>query len=363
MFRSGAISLGPGSVHINRRLYYEVSARLPPIVDSFIGYFGSSEFIELVGSPWPFSVLCESVDLKSSDAGNIALLVSALMDGLKREWGIFVAGGLYNKRFTVPQMVERAATEMGLSEAQAAWLKYSSRMAAKVDDVAVQDGYKLWLHVIVFDSDGWAVIQLASKAGFHRLYHWHSGRLQDRRFTLEPHTGILSAAISPYVLDFTARENLDLQKGCVEVVSYPVSRLKAFKARLMRGQTVLTDFREGSFSGEVNPLEAPVKISWSVIARISGNTYQSFEELLAVKGVGSETLRFLALCSHRYLGIEPYLQDKAHLFESAPGQLRKDRRAVQIAWDLLEAVRYSQIPVDMRRATVSRLEALLEPTA
>jgi hypothetical protein len=360
MFRSGAISLASGNVSLNRRLYQEVTARLPHIVDSFIGYFGCSEFVELVGHPWPFSVLCESVDLRSSDAGNIAILVSALMDNLRRGWQIFIAGGLYTKRFNVPQMVERAAIEMGLSEAQVEWLKYSSRMAAKVDDVAVQDGYKLWLHVIVFSDVNWSVLQLASKAGFHRLYQWHSGRLQEKRFTLEPHTGVLSAARSTYALDFTARENLELQKGCVEVLAYPVSRLRALGARLSRGQTTLTDFKDGAYAGDVNPLEAPVRISWSSIAKVSGTKFSSFEELLAVKGIGSETLRFLAICSHRYLGILPHLQDKAILFDAVPSHAPRDRRAVEIAWDLLEAVRYSQLPLELRRSTAARLEALLE---
>jgi hypothetical protein len=361
MFRVGAIDLGSGPATFSRTAYLEVSSTLPAIVDSFIGYFGSSEFLELLSNPWTFRLLCRSVNLNNDDAGSIALMVSALMNNAKRDWEISVAGGLYAKRFTVPETVEKVASEMGLSEKQVDWLKYSSRMTAKVDDVAVQDGFRLWLHVIVFNTQAeWAVIQVASKAGLNRLYQWHSGRISYSRFTVEPHTGVSSAMRSFYSLDFTLKKNLELQKGCLEILSYPVSRLRSVKIGLSGNQTRLSDFTQEGVAGDVNPLTAPVRVNWTAIANIAGSPPRSFEDLLAVRGIGAETLRFLAICCHRMLGITPYLEDIAILFSELQEKGPPGGRTYQIMWDLIEAVRYSLLSSDKSRSIATRLELIVE---
>lgn len=361
MFRVGATDIGRGPPTLNRRVYIEVSSVLPDIVDSFLGYFGSSEFIEMLSNPWVFRLFCRSVDLSNEDASSIAVLVSSLMNNLRKVWEIRVAGGLYAKRFTVPETVERVATVLGLSDKQVEWLKYSSRMAAKVDDVAVQDGFRLWLHVIVFNVQGeWAVIQVASKAGLNRLYQWHSGRIYNSKFTVEPHTGVSSAMRSFYSLDFTLEKNLELQKGCIEMLHYPTSRLKSIKLAVSTNQTRLTDFSEDGVHREVNPLKAPVRVNWSVIDKLAGSPPKDFESLLAVKGIGSETLRFLAICCHSVLGINPCLDDIAMLFSEFQNKQPPDNRTYQMMWDLIESVRYSGLSSEKSRAIASKLVSLVE---
>ncbi len=355
------MDLAAGPPTFNRQLYLEVSSTLPVIVDSFIGYFGSSEFLELLSDPWSFRLFCRSVNLNNDDAGSIVLLVSALMNNVRSDWEISVAGGLYAKRFTVPDTVEREASFMGLSEKQVEWLKYSSRMTAKVDDVAVQDGFRLWLHVIIFNSKAeWAVIQVASKAGLNRLYQWHSGRIAYSKFTVEPHTGVTSAMRSFYSLDFTLKKNIELQKGCLEILSYPLARLKSIKPCLGGNQTRLSDFSAEGVAGEVNPLTAPVRVSWSALSKIAGSPPDSFEDLLAVKGVGAETLRFLAICSNRLLGITPFLDDVAVLFSELHLRGPPDNTAYQMMWDLIEAVRYSALSGEKSRAIATRLALMVE---
>ncbi|MCS7146152.1 MAG: DUF763 domain-containing protein [Nitrososphaerota archaeon] len=361
MFRVGAIDLRAGPPTLNRRLYHEVSSTLPAIVDSFLGYFGSSEFIEMLANPWTFRLFCRSVDLSNEDAGDIVILVSSLMNNLRREWEINVAGGLYTKRFTVPETVERVSSVMGLSDRQAEWLKHSSRMTAKVDDVAVQDGFRLWLHVIVFNNQAeWAVIQLASKAGLNRLYQWHSGRITFSRFTVEPHTGVSSAMRSFYSLDFTLKKNLELQRGCIEVLSYPVSRLKSIKLGIGNNQTRLSDFSEDGIVGDVNPLTAPVRVNWSAITRVAESPPDDFERLLAVKGMGAETLRFLAICCHNVLGITPCLEDVVTLFSEFSEKRPLDSKTYQLMWDLIEAVRYSLLSSEKSRLIASKLVSIVE---
>ncbi|MEM1922988.1 MAG: DUF763 domain-containing protein [Nitrososphaerota archaeon] len=361
MFKRSFLNLGEGGESLNRRIYAEVSSTLIPIIDSFIGYFGSSEFLNFLANPWCFSLLCRSVGLNNETAGNVALVVSVLSDNIEKDWEINAAGGLYAKRFTVPETVEKVATVMGISEKQVEWLKYSSRMTAKVDDVAVQDGFRLWLHVIIFNTKAeWAVIQIASKAGFNRLYQWYSGKLSYSRFTLEPHTGVSSAMKSLYSLDFTLQKNLELQRGCIEVLSYPLNRLKSLKFAFNANQTRLSDFTSGAVSADTNPLTAPVRVNWTAIAKITETAPSDFEELLAIRGLGAETLRFLAICCNRLLNITPCLDDVATLFSEVAEGPPKDGKTYQIAWDFIEAVRYSRLQGEKSRAIASKLASMVE---
>jgi len=362
MFRVGTIELRGSRPTLNRRLYREVSSTLPAVVDSFIGYFGSSEFLRLLANPWSFSLFCSTMGVDNvDDVSSVVLVVSALSESLRSEWGIGLAGGLYNKRFTVPQMVEHYASAMGLSDKHAGWLKYSSRMAAKVDDAAVQDGFRLWLHVMIFNSDAeWTVLQVASKAGLSRLYQWHSGRVSVTRFTYEPHTGISSATRSSFTLDFTFRKNLELQKGCLEVLEQPISRLKSVMIAARKGQTRLSDFKGDEGTTNSHPFNAPIRIGWSTLEKLAGSRPNDFEELLAMKGVGHETLRFLAICCHSLLGIAPSFEDKAMLFSEILIHAPPDNGTQQMVWDLVEAVRLSLLTSEKRRIMESRLITVLE---
>ena len=70
-------------------------------------------------------------------------------------------------------------------------LATASRLVAKVDSAAVQDGFQLYLHGFVVADDGkWVVVQQgmneASKQA--RRYHWLSEGLAD--FVDEPHGAI-----------------------------------------------------------------------------------------------------------------------------------------------------------------------------
>ena len=67
-------------------------------------------------------------------------------------------------------------------------LIYASRMSAKVDNNALQDGYQIYHHSFVFDRQGrWAVIQqgMNQENGWARRYHWLSEGLTS--FVDAPH--------------------------------------------------------------------------------------------------------------------------------------------------------------------------------
>jgi len=90
-----------------------------------------------------------------------------------------------------------------------------SRLTAKVDNTAVQDGFQLYLHAFVVTMEGeWAVIQQGMNAatGMARRYHWHSRTL--RSFTEEPHVAVVGESQGD-ILNLVHRDALGAQQGIV----------------------------------------------------------------------------------------------------------------------------------------------------
>jgi len=77
--------------------------------------------------------------------------------GLETELGLFIAGGKGAASRRTPAELAAWGEKLGFDPAA---LIYASRMSAKVDSAAVQDGYQLYHHNILFTRDGsWAVVQ------------------------------------------------------------------------------------------------------------------------------------------------------------------------------------------------------------
>ena len=107
--------------------------------------------------------------------------------------GISVSGGkginAIKPKYEIPKLAENNHT---LSTSQINNLVYASKMSAKIDNAAIQDGFSLYHHVILFDNYGnWTIIQqgLNEKSKMARRYHWISDDLVD--YIIEPHKGII----------------------------------------------------------------------------------------------------------------------------------------------------------------------------
>jgi hypothetical protein len=110
--------------------------------------------------------------------------------GMEKELGFFVAGGKGKTSRQTPAQITRYSDTISRDPAP---LVYASRMSAKVDSSAVQDGYQLYHHTFLFTAGGdWAVIQqgMNDKNRYARRYHWLGENVDD--FVCEPHTAICS---------------------------------------------------------------------------------------------------------------------------------------------------------------------------
>lgn len=327
------------------------------VVESYLALFGVKRFLRALASPIFFDALAASSYLDELEGGATTVLAIALKNFLRPETGLAVVGGKRRQRFMVPEELEGVAESFGFDEEVLERLKYASRMVAKVDDVAIQDGYPLYFHLMVVSSDGeWSIIQQGVKGmtGLVRRYHWSSSGLVS--FVVEPHSGIISSSRMETVLDMTDGKSEEARRSCVELVNTDLRRLRRlYLSRAPKSQLTLKDF-SGDREKEVK-LEIP-KIKWSTIKALGREGVKDFEELLAYRGVGAQTLSFLVIAVIELYGVYPSFEDPAILFEEA----YKSPNAFEDRWlyEVMDAVKEAAMPMAQRRRSLGRISALFQ---
>ncbi|MDJ0274243.1 MAG: DUF763 domain-containing protein [Nitrososphaerota archaeon] len=342
----------------SRAQYERLRAEIRTVVGSFTGYFGPSRFVELLGDPAGLQCFLTLIRPGSPTSGAVELMFSLLKDALTPMDGVVVVGGVYSEKFRVPDEIDGLATYMGMPEAQVEMLKEVSRATAKVDGVAVQDGYELWLHVMAFSVEcAWSVVQIGHKSVLRRLYLWSSRRAAERDLVDEPHTLILSDSRARYCLDFTHSMNWELRRSSVEVLREGLGRLRRVAASYRpREQRSLLEYVP-DLQAEENPLTTPVRVNWRVLEGLCKDVPEDFRDLLMRRGVGVATLRFLAICANRLYDVTPTLEDRA-VVEARAAPIGDDSE--QLCYDLLEAIRYSKLNEMRRTELEARVEGFID---
>lgn len=270
------------------------------IVYAIVQEYGPDEFLKKMSDPFWFQAFgcCLGFDWHSS--GLTTTVCGALKEGLRdtgKELGIFLAGGKGATSRNTPSEIENIG-QRRLLNIDPRKLVYASKMSAKVDNTALQDGYQLYHHVFIFTKDGhWAVIQQGMNVQnrWARRYHWLSKTVVD--FVCEPHQAICCDHKSQ-ALNMVAKESADCRaisaKLCIEKPEKVVSEFKSL--RLSSHHAVSLD------DIQANNLE-----------RILVKTYEqkpkNFEGLLGTSGVGPKTIRALALISEVIYGKGPSFRD------------------------------------------------------
>jgi hypothetical protein len=180
----------------------------------------------------------------------------------------------------------------------------TSRLVAKVDSAAVQDGYQLYHHTFCFTPGGsWCVVQqgMNDGAGLARRYHWLSETVTD--FACEPHSGIVQGrpAAPAAVLNLVAREGEESRRGQVAL-----SRLEPAELARFLGPEFTLPAHHGL---DVNPFRG--KRLAHVAAALHEAQAEDFTGLLSVSGVGAKALRSLAFVAEVVYGAPPSFRDPA----------------------------------------------------
>ena len=162
------------------------------ISESVLYHYGPPELLSRLSDPFWFQALGCVMGMDWHSSGITTSVVGALKRGLNpraHELGIYVCGGRGKHSRKTPQELSAIAGRNSLNGGE---LVKASRLAAKVDNNAIADGFQLYLHSFFVTKSGeWAIVQqgMNDATGLARRYHWHSATVRD--FTSEPHAAIV----------------------------------------------------------------------------------------------------------------------------------------------------------------------------
>lgn len=292
---------------------------------AIIQEYGTVELMRRLSDPYWFQAFGCVLGYDWHSSGVTTVVCGALKEAWKPIWnetGLYIAGGKGGTSRKTPGEIEARGEDLQVSPAG---LVYASRMSAKVDNTALQDGYQIYHHSFLFDREGrWAVIQqgMNEENGYARRYHWLSETVSD--FVEEPHAGIITADTTT-PLNMTAHESDAARTASVQLsLEKPWKTLQELKA-IQRSSEPSSTLKPAELinAGENLPaLDLPAHHSILArdlhpdrIATAFEAAYEtqpkSFEELLGVKNVGPKTIRALALLSEIVYGAKPSFTDPA----------------------------------------------------
>lgn len=162
------------------------------ITESLVENFGPEEVLVRLSDPLWFQSFGAVMGMDWHSSGITTSVMYALKRGLNpraKELGIYVCGGRGKYSKMTPEELLEIAGREGLNGDE---LVRNSKLVAKVDNNAVQDGFQLYQHNFILTRNGsWAVVQQGMNGAEKkaRRYHWCSTNL--RSFVEEPHTGVV----------------------------------------------------------------------------------------------------------------------------------------------------------------------------
>jgi len=271
-----------------------------------ISDFGAEEFLKRMSDPFWFQSFGCVLGFDWHSSGITTTVGGALKEGLKgleKELGLIIAGGKGGTSRKTPSEIETFGEQLLLSQDKIRGLIYASRMSAKVDTSALQDGFQLYHHNFIFTRKGdWAVFQQGMNTDLKaaRRYHWLSSSLKD--FVEEPHTAICTEKKST-TLDLTSKESRTTRDSNVELVRENFSALLKDIKKL--DTLVLPK------SHPIYPVNFDVKRLDKILRSINERKPEDFEKMLGLSGVGPKTILALTLISELVYGTKPSWKDPA----------------------------------------------------
>ena len=125
-------------------LFGRMSQLAREITVVIVDEFGAEEMLRRLSDPFWFQALGCVLGYDWHSSGVTTTVCGALkegMRGLEKELGLFVAGGKGKTSRKTPAEIENFGHQLKVNPLP---LVYASRMSAKVDNSALQDGYQLY---------------------------------------------------------------------------------------------------------------------------------------------------------------------------------------------------------------------------
>lgn len=300
MKRSGTADLALWGGGIPSWLFDRMTKLTLPVVEAIILQYGQKEFLRRLSDPFWFQSFGAVIGMDWNSSGVTTAVTRALKKALNpaaHELGIYVCGGKGKESKMTPVELLKIGDKTGMNGTELA--RYS-KLSAKVDNTAVQDGFQLYLHNFIVSADGdWTVIQqgMEGEKGLARRYHWHSGGLDS--FTEEPHAAVCGDN-QGLILNLTAKDAADTKRAIAEISQEnPVKILQ--EVPYMKLPTYC----------DVRAQDVDLKRLGSILYLAQEQEAKGFEDLLMLKGMGPRTLQSLTLVSEVIHGTPSRFSDPA----------------------------------------------------
>jgi uncharacterized protein len=340
------------------------------ITEAIVLEYGRDEVLRRLAHPFWFQSFGAVMGMDWHSSGITTSVMGALKRGLTplaEELGIHVCGGRGKHSRQTPHELVAIGDRVGLDGAA---LARASRLVAKVDSAAVQDGFDLYLHGFIVTDDGhWVVVQQGMNGDRRqaRRYHWLSEGMQS--FVDEPHAAI-DGVDQGVIVNLTDRRAAVSRRRQLDIlgelgpdgIERQLAKLEGARVASLSPQTQLM------LPHLVMPSHHDVRPEDIVTRRLHGNLAaaaecgpQNFSELLLVPGVGARTVRALAQVAEVVHGAPYRFSDPARFSLAHGGKDRHPYPVPLMVYDrtisvLKTAVQKAKLGKSEELAAIKRLD-------
>ncbi|WP_428331014.1 DUF763 domain-containing protein [Mucilaginibacter sp.] len=300
MKRSGSADMPLHYGHVPTWLAERMAKLGLAVVENIVMDYGRDEVLRRLSDPFWFQSLGAVMGMDWHSSGITTSVMGALKRSINphsRELGIYICGGKGKHSTQTPNELLRISESTGLD---GNYLVKCSKLSAKVDNTAIQDGFQLYTHnFILSDTGKWAVVQqgMSDASKTARRYHWHSEQLTT--FVDDPHTFIYGQNTGT-ILNLADKDAGSSRNGVMQIArENPELMLKEIHKLVMPTHH------------DVQAKDIDLKRLGAVLWLAREKQPKDFEELILLQGLGPRTLQSLALVSEVIHGTPSRFKDPA----------------------------------------------------
>jgi Uncharacterized conserved protein len=269
------------------------------IAEAIVMEYGRNGLLRRLSDPFWFQSLGAVLGMDWHSSGITTSVMNALKKAINKrstDLGVYVCGGRGKSSRKTPEELMLIANQTGLNGDE---LVRASKLSAKVDNTAIQDGFQLYLHSFILTADGeWAVVQQGMNQNnrMARRYHWLSSQLQS--FMEEPHTSVCGQN-QGLILNLTDREAVPAKAGILQLTTES-------PARVMKEVNLILPRHH-----EVTKEDVNLRRLGAALVLAHESNVQNMEEMILLPGVGPRTVQSLTLVSEVIHGTPTRFSDPA----------------------------------------------------
>ncbi|MBP1746379.1 MAG: hypothetical protein H6Q54_994 [Deltaproteobacteria bacterium] len=283
-------------------LFQKMKRLSAAIMEIIIMEFGPEEFLARISDPLWFQAMGCVVGFDWHSSGVTTTLCGALKEGLSAlgdDSPLAICGGKAKRAIRTPDELTLCGEKWGMDVSRFIQM---SRLCAKIDNAAIQDGHTIYHHTFLLTKKGeWAIIQQGMNGAERtaRRYQWLSRDNLD--VVSEPHSGITCDKETD-VLNLVAKESLGARDAVVDFAKeHPDTMMRTWR-------TITLEMPKRHYISPMDFDEKRLQKTWRGIYEVQPKTFQ---DLIGIRGVGPRTISALALVSELVYNTPPSFQDPA----------------------------------------------------